>query len=117
MGAARRPPFKDGSNPFDPQIKQGLAAGITSFLAGSAGSGKTPTGTNAIAKLAYGDVEGMVLQENTVAGINVPLSLADFGKFKTGKSCLYLDNLDDVDQKTLRELVKQSAEYVAATNA
>lgn len=95
MGAARNAPFTDGSNPFDPQIKQGLAAGITSFLTGSPGGGSMPSGTNAIAKLAWGDVDGMVLQENTVAGMNVPLSLADFGK--------------------LQDLVKQSKEYLAAT--
>lgn len=30
------------------------------------------------------------------------------GKYKTGKSCLYIRKLEDVDQKVLRELVKQS---------
>lgn len=30
------------------------------------------------------------------------------GKFKTGKSCLYLRRLDDVDRDVLRELVRQS---------
>ena len=30
------------------------------------------------------------------------------GKFKTGKSCLYLKKLEDVDQGVLRQLVKQS---------
>lgn len=30
------------------------------------------------------------------------------GKYKTGKSCLYLKNLDDVDQQVLRELLIRS---------
>lgn len=30
------------------------------------------------------------------------------GKYKTGKSCLYIKKLADVDQKVLKELVKQS---------
>ncbi len=39
--------------------------------------------------------------------------LAKLGKFKTGKSCLYLNKLDDVDLAVLRQLVKASAEHVA----
>ncbi len=30
------------------------------------------------------------------------------GKYKTGRSCLYIKKLEDVDQKVLKELVKQS---------
>lgn len=30
------------------------------------------------------------------------------GKYKTGKSCLYVKGLDDVDQKVLRELISGS---------
>ena len=30
------------------------------------------------------------------------------GKFKTGKSCLYVKRLDDVDQKVLRQLIERS---------
>jgi hypothetical protein len=39
------------------------------------------------------------------------------GKHKTGKSCLYINKLDDVDLETLRELVRQSVKHVAETNA
>jgi len=42
--------------------------------------------------------------------------LEKLGKFKTGKSCLYLKRLGDVDLDVLRELVRQSADHVAATN-
>ncbi len=94
MGAPRSAPFADGVNPFDPEIKQGLAAGITAFLAGSPGGGTSPTGTNAVIKLAYGDVKGMVLQENTVVAMNVPLSLAE--------------------REKLEESVKQAREYIQA---
>lgn len=34
--------------------------------------------------------------------------LKELGKHKTGKGCLYIKKLDDVDVPTLRQLVKQS---------
>jgi len=34
------------------------------------------------------------------------------GKYKTGKSCLYINKLEDVDIQILRELIKQSVEYL-----
>lgn len=43
--------------------------------------------------------------------------LQRLGKFKTGKSCLYVKRLEDINLEVLRELVRQSAEHVAATNA
>ena len=42
--------------------------------------------------------------------------LAGLGKYKTGKSCLYVKRLADVDSATLRELVRQSVEHMRATN-
>jgi hypothetical protein len=77
MGAGRSAPFADGVNPFDPEIKQGLAAGITAFLAGSVGTSATPSGSNAVIKLAWGDAKGMVLKEDAVLGIAAELSLGD----------------------------------------
>lgn len=35
------------------------------------------------------------------------------GKHKTGKSCLYIKKLDDIDRSTLRELVDLSVKHVA----
>ncbi|HYJ88215.1 MAG TPA: DUF1801 domain-containing protein [Pyrinomonadaceae bacterium] len=37
------------------------------------------------------------------------------GKFKTGKSCLYIKKLEDVDRGVLRQLVKQSVRKMAGT--
>ncbi len=34
--------------------------------------------------------------------------LQKLGKYKTGKSCLYINKLEDVDQTVLRKLVQQS---------
>ncbi len=34
------------------------------------------------------------------------------GKFKTGKSCLYIKKLEDVDSEVLRELVAESVAFV-----
>ncbi|MGB5246308.1 MAG: DUF1801 domain-containing protein [Woeseia sp.] len=38
--------------------------------------------------------------------------MAKLGKHKTGKSCLYLSSLDDVDKDVLRELIEQSVRYM-----
>ena len=38
--------------------------------------------------------------------------MKQLGKHKTGKSCLYIKSLADVDKKVLRELVKESVAYV-----
>lgn len=43
--------------------------------------------------------------------------LENLGKHSTGKSCLYIKKLEDVDQDVLRELVSKSVEHMAATNA
>jgi hypothetical protein len=39
--------------------------------------------------------------------------MSKLGKHTTGKSCLYIKKLEDVDQNVLRELVKQSVDYMA----
>ena len=43
--------------------------------------------------------------------------LADLGKFTTGKGCLYIKKLSDVDEGKLRKLVKLSADHVATSYA
>lgn len=43
--------------------------------------------------------------------------MSKLGKYKTGKSCLYIKKVEDVDMDVLRELVEKSAEHVATTNA
>ena len=35
------------------------------------------------------------------------------GKFKTGKSCLYINKLSDIDEKVLRELIQLSLDEMA----
>ncbi len=42
--------------------------------------------------------------------------LRQLGKFTTGKSCLYVKKLDDIDLPTLIKLVKQSVEYLAESS-
>lgn len=39
--------------------------------------------------------------------------MARLGKYTTGKSCLYIKKLEDVDLDVLEELVKRSADHVA----
>jgi len=43
--------------------------------------------------------------------------LSKLGKHSTGKSCLYVKKLEDVDIGVLKELVKQSVEHMAKANA
>jgi len=38
--------------------------------------------------------------------------LQDLGKFKTGKSCLYVNNLDDINLEILGSIIGSSVEYM-----
>jgi hypothetical protein len=42
--------------------------------------------------------------------------LKRLGKHKTGKACLYVKRLSDVDRDVLRDLIAQSVEHVKKTN-
>lgn len=42
--------------------------------------------------------------------------LGDLGKHSTGKSCLYIKRLDDVNMDALRSLVEQSVAHMVAAN-
>jgi hypothetical protein len=42
--------------------------------------------------------------------------LAKLGTFRTGKSCLYINKLEDVDLDTLQELVRRSVQHVQAAH-
>ena len=42
--------------------------------------------------------------------------LAELGKHKTGKSCLYVNKLADVDEGVLRDLIKSSYEHMKEPN-
>jgi hypothetical protein len=43
--------------------------------------------------------------------------LGKLGKHSTGKSCLYIKKLEDVDQEVLRDLVNKSVAHMKETNA
>jgi hypothetical protein len=43
--------------------------------------------------------------------------LSKLGKHSTGKSCLYIKKIEDVDMDVLKELVKQSVEHMIKTSA
>ncbi len=82
---------RDGMNPFDPTIKMGLAAGITSFLWQNGSGNDKPGGNSSLVKLAYGDLEGMVGPSDSVKTMRVPLN--------------------PQQMKTFRDLVKQAREH------
>ncbi|HMB58739.1 MAG TPA: DUF1801 domain-containing protein [Xanthomonadales bacterium] len=41
--------------------------------------------------------------------------MARLGKHKTGKSCLYIKKLDDVDREVLKQVVSRSVKYMRET--
>lgn len=41
--------------------------------------------------------------------------MKELGTYKTGKSCLYLKSLDDVDRDVLRRLITESVDYLRQT--
>jgi len=43
--------------------------------------------------------------------------LGKLGKHSTGKACLYIKKLEDVDMDVLKELVKQSVEHMSKNSA
>lgn len=51
-----------------------------------------------------------------ISGFNRHQELVDdLGKFKIGKSCLYVKQLDDIDRTVLEKLVKASVDYMRKT--
>jgi hypothetical protein len=44
-------------------------------------------------------------------------TLSKLGKYKTGKSCLYINKLEDIDLTVLEELVKKSIETLSQSKA
>lgn len=44
-----------------------------------------------------------------------PDLMEQLGTFKTGKSCLYIKKLDDIDADVLRRLVRESLDYMTVT--
>ena len=45
-----------------------------------------------------------------------PELMQKLGKYKTGKVCLYVKKLEDIDLPTLRDLVKESVDHVTKTH-
>ena len=41
--------------------------------------------------------------------------MKNLGKFKTGKSCLYIKSLNDIDLKILKKMIKESVKFMKKT--
>lgn len=52
----------------------------------------------------------------TAGADRFPELMDRLGKFKTGRSCVYIKRLADVDEEVLEELVARAAAYMRATN-
>jgi hypothetical protein len=66
-------------------------------------TGFSPRAQNLTIYLSYGFTEDEAL-------------LSRLGKFKTGKACLYIKKLEDVDLSTLSALIERSVEQMRASN-
>lgn len=42
--------------------------------------------------------------------------LKELGKFKMGKACIYIKKLSDINQDTLKKLIKSTIEHLQSTN-
>lgn len=42
--------------------------------------------------------------------------LKDLGKFKMGKGCIYIKKLSDIDQETLKKLIKSTIDFLQSTH-
>jgi imidazolonepropionase-like amidohydrolase len=73
---------RDSLNPFDPSMKMALAAGITSFLATFDRGTAAPGGQTAIIKLAFGDLDRMLVAEHTAYSMRVPLGRDQWHKLR-----------------------------------
>ena len=93
-GTFRLEEVADGLNPWDPSIKLGLAAGITSFGMMANEGRDVPRGKSAVLKLAPGDLEGMLCATDTILSMRMPLDRQQWRK--------------------LRELVDQAREHLDA---
>lgn len=48
-----------------------------------------------------------------ISGFEIAPGLMEkLGKFKTGKSCLYVKNLDDIDRNILAQLIQKSVQHL-----
>ncbi|MBE0409050.1 MAG: DUF1801 domain-containing protein [Anaerolineales bacterium] len=47
---------------------------------------------------------------------NYETLLGKLGKYKTGKACLYINKVEDIDLNVLSELVERSVEHMIKTN-
>lgn len=51
----------------------------------------------------------------TSGGLDEKPLLKNLGKYKAGKGCLYINKLEDVDLKTLKQLIKESVKAKKAS--
>ena len=50
----------------------------------------------------------------TMSGFSeMPELMKKLGKFKTGSGCLYVNKLTDVDKSVLRQVIKQSVDFIS----
>ena len=51
-----------------------------------------------------------------LAGLQGEPLLEELGKHKTGKSCLYVNRLDDIDLEILKQLIRKSVDFIRSNN-
>jgi hypothetical protein len=52
-----------------------------------------------------------------ISGFKInPGLMEQLGKYKTGKSCLYIKSLDDIDRSSLTQLIEESVNFLRETH-
>jgi hypothetical protein len=65
-------------------------------------------------RLAFSPRKANLVLYGVLGGKNADALLKKLGKHKTGKGCLYLNTLSDVDEAVLRALMQRSWEFMEA---
>lgn len=73
---------KDRLNPYDPTARMALASGITSYVQLTGAGSDKPGGRSSVIKLAFGDLAGMSLADDTIRTMSVPLSPASMDELR-----------------------------------
>ena len=79
------------------------------------GYGEYPTGSGSWPRIGFSPRKANLVLYIMDGYEQEPL-MAELGKHRTGRSCLYINKLDDVDEAVLREIVSKSWDRMAVAH-
>lgn len=74
--------YEDAIDPFNGLMMRALSSGITSYLSSGRGGSSSPSGTSAVIKLVPGQIENIVVKEDLLYTMRVPLGASGWRTFK-----------------------------------